>query len=544
MSGKKKIVGGVARLVQLAKAAIVVRYLALLQLSTAGDLGEQVQRLQGWLEARTLKAEPELDPYVQICTCEGIGHAAFKTCPFCGDEAESEDSAAQRKRGTEEQAIAQLLSRWPPGFERVVPAPPAAIVKTSPKEVAVKKRSRSEAAAAKVVEPEVQPDNAKPVVDVDRVAKVFAAVLDAHLGEALSKAALLDAAEQADDGLVGLDLATAVFALGKLVDDGRATHVGPMYTSGKAEPEGMGVEDDEEDAEAADLDPEDAGEAEDLGATEGTEGPASVRGSMLAGGTHVHVEETPTSGTVEELDHVITEIHRLHGAVAVSLYEQGLHCANLIDRRLYLQRRDAAGQPKYKTFAQFAKAELGIEARHAYQLAEVSKKYTRVQIEDPKLGIRKLTVLLAVKDNAIRHELTEQTRQAPVTAAALQHKVEALKAQQEPEDAAGGEEEDDTPPRSRKLQAPAAKKTATPTKGPAAKATPVQQRITVALVPGQVIIPLMQRVKGKGAPKPARKLEQDPWAQQELGNGVTIAYRIFAGPGGILQLAIDTTRVS
>lgn len=552
MAAKKKIEQStVARLVSLAKVAIVVRYLGLLQLSVEGDLSAQVQRLQSWLEARTAKAEPELDPFVQICACDGVGHAAFISCPFCGDT-ETDDGqteAERRKRvGTEEQAIALLLSRWPAGFDRVVPAPPAAVVKTSPAEVATRKRTRSAAAAAaKVVESPVasavevaeaqagwsEEQNAaveKLTQGVVSVARAFQAVLDREPSEALSIAAILD---EVVSGADSLDRMVVQAALQMLVESGRAVKVGAMYRSTKA----MGVEPEED--------------ADDDGARDGVEPEDGEGGDILTSqemglppDSHVHIEEGPASGTVEELDRTITEIHRLHGSVAISLYDQGVLCHRLISSQLYLQRRDITGNPVYKTFAQFATAELWIGKAHAYQLAMISQKYTRVQIEDPKLGVRKLIVLLAIKDEPTRHAMADAARVSGVSAAAVQRSVEALKPAPEPEEEADDTDGDEAPPSSGKAQETAGKREATPSKGPAAKVTPREQRITAALVPGMLTIPMMQRKKGKGDPKPARKLEQDPWCRQELPNGVVVEYRVFTGPGGILQLAIETTRSS
>ncbi len=537
MAAKKKIDQSVvARLVGLAKVAIVVRYLGLLQLSIEGDLPAQVMRLQSWLEARTAKAEPELDPFVQICACDGVGHAAFISCPFCGDtETDDGQTEAERRKkvGTEEQAIALLLSRWPAGFDRVVPAPPAVVVKTSPGEVATRKKTRSAAAAAaKVVEPPVLPAVPDPT-PVDEVAKAFAEVLDRDPEEALSLAAIVDADVEGFDNATPIDREVVKAALQLLVEDGRAVKVGAMYRSAKA----VGAEPEEEaddDGERDSVEPEDGEGAE-------VQSPVEME---LPLDSHVHIEEGPASGTVEELDRTITEIHRLHGSVAISLYDQGVLCHRLISSQLYLQRRDITGNPVYKTFAQFATAELWIGKAHAYQLAMISQKYTRVQIEDPKLGVRKLIVLLAIKDEPTRHAMADVARVSGASVTAVQRSVEALKPAPEPAEEADDSDEDDAPPSSGKARETPGKREATPSKGPAARVTPPTQRITAALVPGVITIPMMQRVKGKakGTPKPARKLEQDPWARQELANGVVVEYRVFAGPGGILQLVIETTR--
>lgn len=633
--GKKALMAAepIATILKKAQEPVVTRHLTLLQLSPEGDLRAKVERLHGFLDTRFMKAEPELEPLVQMCDCQGWSHAAFATCPFCGDGDLDEQGKKLAKKaekdGGELAAAAAITRIWPDGFERVVPAAPAKVVKTSPGEVKSAKKSRSQAAAQKAAEPVrapvVEPPSAEELavtfrqlikrhetkggkglsIDalqaeaadmwenpgsetlawqamalleergeaerfsdgddeilfkvasadgklVGQLVAAFGRALDAEAPEAMSVSALVDAAEA--DAKVDVHLDPEIDgdlikrAALQLVQSGRATRRGAMFVStveGRMElPE---AEEPDADEQRAIHEPEDDGEAESDRSDTGLA--VSIAEEAGAAQAIVLHHDEP-AGTVEELDAAVVEIGRLHATAALNVYEMGVLIARIIAGKLYLQRRHTTtGHPVYETFAQFCAAELTISKGYAYQLAQLPEKFTRVQIE--KAGSRKLTMLLQVMDKPTRDDLADK---AAAGATSGQLALEIEKVQPKPASQPPGasvpdadleeDDGDDEAPESEKPRQPATKPAqATPSKGPAATPTPREQRITVALMPGRQVVDLYARKPKPSSPlKRAKKIEQDPWASVELGNGAVMEFRVYIGEGGLLQLAIETTR--
>ncbi len=549
-----------ASVVRMAKEEVVDRYLVKLELSREGTREEKVLRLYGFLNKRFAvgAVEAALEKFMQYCDCCMPLDGRFDACPGCGDmESEGGMSAAEKRKpgNTEADAIKQILAKWPAGFERVTPG----AVRTSPAAVKEAKRTRTEAAppTKPVVAALPEPEEKAPTVD--EVVAEFAKILDADPDDSI---ALTDLAGLAGENLgwdLALDLVKA--AAIQLVDSGRASRQGAMLRSTKTSPAHPGYVERVGDDEGVEPDDEIQGDGEPVDEEEiAREGAPGIEADDEPAPIEVRAEVMPVlpsqmpllavatlddigPATAETLDRVVHTILRLHGVAVHSTYEMGRLLLDVNKRSLYLQRRGADGNPVYKTFAQFVSEELKFGKSYAYDLMKLPGKFTRVQLEDPRLGPAKLHVLLQVDDVALRNLLTTETASNQLTLGETKELVRekapgALPPKSDPppvrpqSDRSDSQDEEEVVPEAKK---PTPKPEPTRGKAPEAVPVPRGERITTCVLKhGRTTIPLFAKaVKGK-EPKPAKKLADDPWALVELPNGVRIKFSIQEKKGALV----------
>jgi hypothetical protein len=555
-----------------AKEEVVDRYLPKLELSLLGTREEKVLRLYSFLQRRFAvgKVEAALEHRVQICDCCAVFDGRFDVCPLCGD-AEGGMSASEKKKpgNSEADALKQILSKWPSGFERVTPG----AVKVSPADVKAAKRAREEKPVQTVLD---VPGETPPTVE--QVVEAFAKILDSDPESSFAIPTLADMAGEVLGGWdLGLDVVKA--AALKLVDQGRADRQGAMLRSaqldvdsspsekepcthdalgddgtcldcgvqveihGGGKPvDGEACEECEANEHAADEPEEVRGEIDEDAERRADEAQAAYDAMhpILA----VQVVEEIGPASAETLDRVVVQIKRLHGIAAHSIYEMGRLLKDVYDRKLYLQRRSDDGNPVYPTFAAWVVEELKFSKGYAYDLMKLPEKFTRATLEDPRLGPAKLHVLMQVDDAALRSLLTQEVaaKQLPLgqTKALVQERAPGSIVPRtpaaSPKTPQEAEREEDEAPTVSEPKGPQKAKPE-PLRGKAPEAVPVPkgERITTCILRhGRTRIPLLAKpTKGK-EPKPAKRLADEPWAKVELPNGVAIRFSVQEWKGSLV----------
>lgn len=100
--------------------------------------------------------------------------------------------------------------------------------------------------------------------------------------------------------------------------------------------------------------------------------------------------------TVEDLDEAIVQIKALAGKAAETIFDAAVLLFDVHDRKLWMQRRDENGAPRYKTFTAWAAEEMPFTPQYCYELAELPKFFTREQVQ--RIGSTKLTLSLRVSE--------------------------------------------------------------------------------------------------------------------------------------------------
>jgi hypothetical protein len=293
--------------------------------------------------------------------------------------------------------------------------------------------------------------------------------------------------------------------------------------------------------------------------------------------------EVIAAATVANLDASVETIRALYRTAIVSIYDLGVELRSVFANKLFLQRRDAAtGAPLYESWTQFVTVELAgvCTVQSSYLFMAVAKEFTRAQVVEH--GPWKLNLLLRVADPVLRAELeqelpglTVRQLQAKVTASApgasravstgmaglgsahnaagrpaspklgvsetLPFTSESGAVVDDPLDK--GIEEDGLAgmpeaPSGKKAQAAPEKAKQKPTPPPA----PNPGVATTFLV-GRVKVPLYARLQKKGvAPKPAKKLGDDPHGEVVLPNGVKLSFKLVQKKNGELELLVDVAK--
>lgn len=217
--------------------------------------------------------------------------------------------------------------------------------------------------------------------------------------------------------------------------------------------------------------------------------------------------------TVADLDAAVENVRRLKTESAGSLWELGTEIRRIFTLKLWTQRADEKGAPRYKAWGTFCETELGISPTYAYKLTDVAEAYSREQVR--ALGAAKLHVTLLVPKEHREKLLSlalggSSVRQLNAAAEAIGKK---------PRDTGragkgGGRQEGGKTP-GRKLE-----------------------KITVAALIGRLEIPLF---KG-GTDKPARNLADVPRGEERLLNGVTQVFVVTKNEDGQWVLVVERVR--
>lgn len=242
----------------------------------------------------------------------------------------------------------------------------------------------------------------------------------------------------------------------------------------------------------------------------------------------------------QELDAAVSEIRRLKSDIALNYWHLGRKIHEVFEKSLWKQRLDEEGKGGvYKTsgFDGWVKEETGFTVTSAYEIMEVSKHYTESQVR--AFGYAKLGMVLKAPPEAQAKLLAEK-----VEAGASWREVRAAvrEAQaaspQEPKPARdgtmrgkGGAQRAREP---RPLTIPG---------GPAPEKTTKKDVITIASIKRRQKIPVMAKPAKRGdAPKPAKRLADEPYFTIEFENEVVLKVTIAQNPAGELVAHIDARR--
>jgi hypothetical protein len=297
--------------------------------------------------------------------------------------------------------------------------------------------------------------------------------------------------------------------------------------------------------------------------------------------------------TVTDLDASVARCRDLYQGAVTNLYDLGVELRRLFAGKVWLQRRDTEGAPIYDSWTRFVDVELAgvCTVQYTYTLMAVARQYSREKVLEH--GPKKLNLLLRVTDPVLRAELEEElpglsTRQlqAKVTAAAGAGATRAVpgaqttaatlarhapKAEELPTEeltfrASIDEEDpldkgidddgplahdDDRPAKPKKPDAPPpapppAPVQATDPKPEAEKgppAPPANPGVATTFIVGRTKVPLFARPKKKGAaPKPAKRIGDDPHGELTLPNGVKLTFKVLPKRNGDLEIVLDVEK--
>jgi hypothetical protein len=227
--------------------------------------------------------------------------------------------------------------------------------------------------------------------------------------------------------------------------------------------------------------------------------------------------------TAADLDENVAQIHALRKDAVVCYWRLGKAIFANFEGRLYTQRTDGDGSPKYKAFNQFVIAELGLSVSHAYALMDVAVNFSEADVMT--VGVAKLT-LVARLPPADRGELLDRIRLQNTPLSQVAEEVRRMAGGNRAESAAskgGGKGFSGDVTSGNKAQ--------TASKG---------SQVTVGMYLGKQTIQMMR----KDAPdRQASTIAHDPYCEELHVNGVRTHYRIVKQEEG-LALIITRTRES
>lgn len=258
--------------------------------------------------------------------------------------------------------------------------------------------------------------------------------------------------------------------------------------------------------------------------------------------------------TEKDLDAAIAKIKSGWNRAAVEMFDVATVLADVIARKLFLQRRDDDQQPKYPTFTAWIAAEMPfMSPQHAYELSSLPLHFTREQVAE----IGKTTVLsLSLRiDPAERKKLLESGQLAGMTVREVkeqivQHPNTEGKNPDRTTGYGGATNKPGTstnkPRNSSNSSKDKPKQSAAPTNQPLViapentdttpKVKPEGIQLVTAVIPTRIEFPLFARGPANDAPPiPAKDFTQDPFAEIECANGVRIHVVFFKDLNGQLR---------
>lgn len=230
--------------------------------------------------------------------------------------------------------------------------------------------------------------------------------------------------------------------------------------------------------------------------------------------------------TEADLDKAVKHIASLKANVAGSYWDLGQYLKeSVFENNLWKQRKNEDGKPKYSGFDQFVRAECGFTSPVAYDLMDVSKKFTKTEVLT--WGHSKLALALKAPDDAIPAVVDKIKGGASHREVAATVKDERKKA---------GTKRKETG----RKKTPAGEKTTAKPPRQKAKAPEAEGRktITVASIEGRKTIKLFCKDDKE---KPAQKINDLPWGSLEMANDVTMFFSVQLRPGGLV-IVTDTRR--
>lgn len=242
----------------------------------------------------------------------------------------------------------------------------------------------------------------------------------------------------------------------------------------------------------------------------------------------VEIEVLPEGVTVEALDAALIEVKTLRSTANGSVWDLGAKIAQIHDGQLYKARKGDDGTSfKYKSFATFAEAELGISHTYAYNLIDFSKQLTRDQVA--LFGPSKALLYLKAPDATKPTVLELIEKDAP------KREIEKIVSDAKAEAKAKGEKtsrgEEETGRKQRGV-------------GEGRKAKSDPDKITIATLVGKKVVDLYKKPEGKKAPSErASTLADFPVGILDLENGVRMTMAVVADATGKLSITVNTKRI-
>lgn len=260
--------------------------------------------------------------------------------------------------------------------------------------------------------------------------------------------------------------------------------------------------------------------------------------------------------TEKDLDAAIAKIKSGWNRAAVEMYDVATVLADVIARKLFLQRRGDDQQPKYPTFTAWIAAEMPfMSPQHAYELSSLPLHFTREQVAE----IGKTTVLsLSLRiDPAERKKLLESGQLAGMTVREVKEQIvqHPNTEGKNPERTTGYGGATNKPgtstnkPRNSKDKSKSSAavvetRAPAPTIAPEKtddrpKVKPEGIQLITAVIPTRIEFPLFARGSVNNAPPiPAKDFAQDPFAEIECANGIRLYVVFFKDLNGQLQGAL------
>lgn len=229
----------------------------------------------------------------------------------------------------------------------------------------------------------------------------------------------------------------------------------------------------------------------------------------FCGDGEVEDEESPEEAVAEapptelakyteaDLDKNVQVIGELKQQAAQAIWELGQSIRENYETELWKLRRTDGGELAYKNWKQFCATELNMSHTHAYSLMDIAAAFTQADIDE--LGTSKLGLVLKVPE-PYRGKLLEQAK-GGASKADLADEVKKLKGKGDP------------PPK-------------------------LPPKMSMVVGEGRVDLPLMKM----NSDRPAKRLADKPWAEEELSNDVTVRYLVTTDPKGDLLLVVERHR--
>jgi len=250
---------------------------------------------------------------------------------------------------------------------------------------------------------------------------------------------------------------------------------------------------------------------------------ASAPSLMLAGGSVTYTEK--------DLDESIGRLRAAAGKTSDYSYEMGRELT-LIRAHLWEQRKDAEGKPKYKSYREFLEQELDIGEGYANKLRRISELFTLEQYRE--FGVRALMALIAAPTQV--HAMLLQKRREGATIEQLEVDVREARASTGTR-VIETEATRDAAAKGRTIPSPEA------TASGAKKRTKEAAAITIGLKAPEFTVDLLARPKNKNdEARPARTVEDQPYAEVECLNGTKLYFAVKQTPAGNLKLKVTAKR--
>jgi hypothetical protein len=252
-----------------------------------------------------------------------------------------------------------------------------------------------------------------------------------------------------------------------------------------------------------------------------------------------HAELVEHAGIVGEkepateglLDRVVKRVSEMKANLAVHYWTLGKQLTVVFDRELWKMRKSSDGKPVYTTFPQWCEKELGTKAGSFYPLMDAARAYSEAQAR--KLGMTKLGQIVTAPKEAQAKILAMAEKGASTRQIAAKVKEERTKANLARRDTGRGKGGVGRPG---KLSA------AEKAKGVTKADVNPAGRVTVAVSEGRSTLELFAKPAKKGSePRRAKKLGDEPFAREELTNGVVRLYSVVQRASGLV-LIIETQR--